>query len=147
MDGGFSISWPGANVLITLVTASGGIVLSAFWWIYRRLGDMSAATDRLRLDVAQNYVPNATGHHLIERIEQVSRDVSNNRDTINREVAKLADVVEHMPDKETTHRLEIALEGMRGEVRVLSERIKPVSAISERLQEAMLERSTTVVPR
>lgn len=44
----------------------------------------------------------------------------------------------HMPDKETTHRLEIAITALGGRLQMLEERIKPIAAQAERLHEAWL---------
>lgn len=46
--------------------------------------------------------------------------------------------LKHLPDKDATHRLEISMADLNAEVRVLTERIKPVAAISDRLQEVLL---------
>jgi ABC-type phosphate transport system auxiliary subunit len=49
--------------------------------------------------------------------------------------------LEHLPDKDVSHRMELAIQQMKGEIAVLSERLKPVSAIGERLQEFLLEQA------
>lgn len=48
----------------------------------------------------------------------------------------------HLPNKDGMQRMEITLAEMNGKIAVLSERLQPVAAISERLQEFMLERAT-----
>lgn len=48
----------------------------------------------------------------------------------------------HMPDKDVTHRLEIAIVSMRTEVRELAATVKPIGATMARVQEALLERIT-----
>lgn len=60
-------------------------------------------------------------------------------DDVKDRVTKIEDQLEHMPDRETTHRLELSITEMRGEMKTLAERMKPVAAISERLQELMLQ--------
>jgi hypothetical protein len=44
----------------------------------------------------------------------------------------------HMPDKETTHRLELAITALSGRMQTLEERIKPIAAQAERLHDAWL---------
>lgn len=44
----------------------------------------------------------------------------------------------HMPDKETTHRLELAITALGGRLQALEERIKPIAAQAERLHDAWL---------
>nr|WP_284701211.1 DUF2730 family protein [Rhodoplanes tepidamans] len=60
-------------------------------------------------------------------------------DDVTHRVTKVEDEIAHMPDRETTHRLELSIAEMRGEMKTLAERMKPVAAISERLQELMLQ--------
>lgn len=54
-----------------------------------------------------------------------------NINTINTELR-------HLPDREATHRLEMAVQELNGRMGILDERLKPVAAISERMQELML---------
>lgn len=129
MTEGIAISWTGLNVVVVIVTSGGGVVVAAFWWIYRRLADQSKEMSDIRLDMARNYVQLPMLAHVTQRL-----------DSTEVKVAQVADAVDHLPDKESTHRLELCLEAMRGELRVLAEQIKPVSAISSRMQEMMMER-------
>jgi hypothetical protein len=46
----------------------------------------------------------------------------------------------HLPDKETTHRLELSISEMRTEMRGLSEKMRPIAAMAERVQDAVLEK-------
>ncbi|OYX87478.1 MAG: hypothetical protein B7Y75_02050 [Azorhizobium sp. 35-67-5] len=45
----------------------------------------------------------------------------------------------HLPSREQTHAMEMTLRDLKGEIGVLTERMKPVVATSERLQEWLLE--------
>ncbi|WP_048646588.1 DUF2730 family protein [Nitratireductor soli] len=49
--------------------------------------------------------------------------------------------IEHMPDSGSAHRLELAIERLNGRIETLDERLKPVAAISERMQELLLEQA------
>jgi hypothetical protein len=44
----------------------------------------------------------------------------------------------HLPDREQTHRLELSISELKGHITGLDERLKPVAAISDRLQEFLL---------
>lgn len=44
----------------------------------------------------------------------------------------------HLPDREQTHRLELSIAELKGHITGLDERLKPVAAISDRLQEFLL---------
>lgn len=54
-------------------------------------------------------------------------------------ISKIEHELGHLPSRETVHRMELALSDMRGEMRALGEQLKPVAAISDRLQEFLLE--------
>lgn len=88
-----------------------------------------------------------------EELEEIRADVGKVKTQLNEHVqagtasrAAIADrltVIEgemrHLPDAHSAKRTEVALSEVRGELQVLSERLKPVAAISERLQEFLLE--------
>lgn len=71
---------------------------------------------------------------MFARIEQVALKVDGVEDRMTKCEAKM----EHLPDKDVTHRLELSLASLRSEMQVLGERMKPVAAIADRVQEAML---------
>ena len=45
----------------------------------------------------------------------------------------------HMPDKDTAHRMEMAIQRLEGRLEVMDERLKPVAAIASRMQDVLLE--------
>lgn len=49
--------------------------------------------------------------------------------------------VEHLPDRDSAHRLELAVEKLNGRIETLDERLKPVAAIADRMQEILLEQA------
>lgn len=55
------------------------------------------------------------------------------------EVQRLRDKVEAMPNAQMMHRLELALARMEGHIDRLDERLKPVTAIAERMQDLLIE--------
>jgi hypothetical protein len=60
-------------------------------------------------------------------------------DKLEERATKVEAHMEHLPSKDTSHRLEIALSKMEGEMSTLAERIKPIAAMSARLQEKLIE--------
>lgn len=58
-----------------------------------------------------------------------------------RRISAVENEIKHLPDRDMAYRLEMSVQEMRGQIDVLSERMKPIAAISERLQEMMLEKS------
>lgn len=63
-------------------------------------------------------------------------------DGVEDRVVKIEATMAHLPSKEATHHLELSLTEMRGELRTLAERIKPIAAISDRIQDAVLDKVT-----
>lgn len=61
-------------------------------------------------------------------------------DRLEDRVTRTESQIEHMPDKEVTHRLEMTVGELRGDVKALTESIKPIRAIADRVQEAILDR-------
>lgn len=47
--------------------------------------------------------------------------------------------IKHLPDREVTHRLELAMAEMKGRFDTIDARLAPVSAIAERLQDMIFE--------
>lgn len=56
-------------------------------------------------------------------------------------LTKLEGEVQHMPGRDTAHRLELAIEALNGRLATLDERLKPVASIYERMQELLLEQA------
>lgn len=56
-----------------------------------------------------------------------------------RDIHRLRDRLDHMPNTAALHQLELSIARMEGEISRLIERIGPVAAITERMQELMLE--------
>ncbi len=54
-------------------------------------------------------------------------------------LAKLETEVGHLPGNEAVHELRLSISEMRGQLAVIVERVGPIKAIAERLQETFLE--------
>lgn len=61
-------------------------------------------------------------------------------DIVEDKVTIVQNDLKHLPDKDITHRLEMSIGEMRTEMRGLAERMKPIGAMAERMQEAILEK-------
>lgn len=49
--------------------------------------------------------------------------------------------LKHLPDRDATHRLEMAVEQLNGKIGMLDERLKPVDALGRRLQEFLVRQA------
>jgi predicted nucleic acid-binding protein len=79
----------------------------------------------------------------VERQVMSVQGLLNSRlDVVEDRVVKVEATMAHLPSKDTTHHLELSMAEMRGELRTLAERIKPIAAISDRIQDAVLEKVT-----
>jgi len=61
-------------------------------------------------------------------------------DIVEDKVTIVQNDLKHLPDKDATHRLEIALGKMESELGKLSEQVKPIAHMANRMQEAILEK-------
>lgn len=66
--------------------------------------------------------------------------VAGKLDLLEDRVTIVENDLKHLPDKDTTHRLEIALGKVETEMGRLSERMKPIANMADRMQEAILEK-------
>jgi uncharacterized coiled-coil protein SlyX len=80
------------------------------------------------------------GRQALENVEKVDERLGKKVEALEERVAKCEAEIEHLPDKDATHRLELGMAELKGQMQVLSERLQPVAAISNRMQELMLER-------
>lgn len=60
---------------------------------------------------------------------------------VEQRLLKIESDLTHLPDRGQTHRLELAVERLTGRMETLDERLKPVAAISDRLQEFLLDQA------
>lgn len=56
-------------------------------------------------------------------------------------VTRLENEFRHLPDRNSVHSIQLSLGDLKGELRAMGEQLKPVAAISERLQEFLLEQA------
>ncbi|SOC19531.1 uncharacterized protein DUF2730 [Rhodobacter maris] len=62
-------------------------------------------------------------------------------DELERLVQTHGDKIDQLPNQEMMHRLELSLVRMEGHIDRMDERLRPVAAIAERMQELMLEQA------
>jgi hypothetical protein len=70
------------------------------------------------------------------------KDVAELRDASGdheKRLVELETTVEHLPDGDTVHELQLSMVEMKGQLAVIVERVAPIKAIAERLQETFLE--------
>jgi hypothetical protein len=60
-------------------------------------------------------------------------------DGVDTRVTRIESELEHLPDKDTAHRMEMAIARLEGRLEVMDERLKPVAAMASRMQDAMIE--------
>lgn len=59
----------------------------------------------------------------------------------DRRIQAIEGEIKHLPDRSTTHRMELAMSEINGKLNVMAERLKPIEAIGERLQETLMEQA------
>ncbi|WP_316191273.1 MULTISPECIES: DUF2730 family protein [unclassified Bradyrhizobium] len=61
-------------------------------------------------------------------------------DQVKDRLTRLEADMAHLPDKDVTHRLEMALGSMQAEMRELNAKVRPIAAMADRIQEVMVEK-------
>jgi len=64
------------------------------------------------------------------------------RDKVERledRTSKIEGEMSHLPDKDTSHRMEMAIARLEGQLAVMDERLKPVAAMAARMQDYVME--------
>ena len=59
--------------------------------------------------------------------------------TATERLTRVENDLQHMPDKDRFHRMEIQLTELSGQLKVMDANLKPVSAIASRLQDVLME--------
>lgn len=54
-------------------------------------------------------------------------------------VSKAEGELSHLPDKDTAHRMEMAIARLEGRLETMDERLKPVAAMATRMQDYLIE--------
>lgn len=98
---------------------------------------VALALSTLNLVAAVRNIMSEGEKKLAERMAKAEATLINH----DRRIQKVENNIEHMPDRETTHRLEITLERMLGRLDTMDEKLKPIAATNTRLQEYLLENS------
>lgn len=60
-------------------------------------------------------------------------------DKVEDRVSRAESRLEHMPDRESSHRLELAITRLDGRMETLDERVKPIAAMAQRVHERMFD--------
>lgn len=72
-------------------------------------------------------------------LTRTGREAHDKVEKLEDRVSRLEGEFNHLPDRDSVHRMELSLSELRGELKAMSERLTPVSAIADRLQEFLLE--------
>jgi uncharacterized coiled-coil protein SlyX len=76
---------------------------------------------------------------LTARNQKDVADLLESRNDHEVRLAKVETTVEHLPSADVVHDLKLAMADMKGQLAVIVERVGPIKAIAERLQENFLE--------
>lgn len=60
----------------------------------------------------------------------------------DRRIQAIEGELKHLPDREMTHRLELAVEKMSGRLDTMAETLKPIRATTERMNELLVQQAT-----
>lgn len=110
---------------------------SLFYSIFN--GRSKALEDKLELKASKEVVE-AIGDRVNEKAsrEQVAI-LASKLDLVEDRATRIESDLRHLPDHDTVNKLEGMISVLSRDVGILSERIRPVAAIADRLQEKILE--------
>lgn len=111
-----------ASALLSLVTLT-YVIISA---------RSKASNDKVAK--LEGVVEGRASKSVVEAIELRVREVE-------RQQIEMESNLSHLPDREMAHRMEMAIARLEGRLETLDERLKPVAAIGDRLQEFLLEQA------
>lgn len=74
-------------------------------------------------------------------LKKVLKDLDQDVDLLKDRMHSVEEHLKHLPDTATTHRLEKTMFELQGRLDVLGEKLKPVAAVSDRLQEFLLKQA------
>jgi prefoldin subunit 5 len=74
-------------------------------------------------------------------LKKVLKDIDQDVDLLKDRMHTVEEHIRHLPAADTTHRLEKSIVELQGQLAVVSERLRPVAAISDRLQDFLIEQS------
>lgn len=78
---------------------------------------------------------------LEERLQLAVSERDRKIDAVEDRISRVEGELKGLPDRDTVHHMQIEMTAMRGAMEVLTERLKPLAAISDRLQQFLLEQS------
>lgn len=117
------IEWGTVGQWISPVVAIG----ISIWAAFSRRGEK--AFDELK----------KTLNEAIEGLRGDDGRIFNRLDVVESRCSSIETELRHLPSKDAMHNLEKALLKMEGKIDVISAKVEPIKAISERIQENMLE--------
>lgn len=77
------------------------------------------------------------------KVVNVAKSLDAQKDRLDRHERRIASMeadMRHLPDHRTFNQLQLDMSELKGQLAVVVERVGPIKAIAERLQEVMLER-------
>lgn len=112
-----------ASALLSLVTLT-YVIISA---------RSKASNDKVAK--LEGIVEGRASKSVVEAIEERVRGVE-------RQQIEMESNLSHLPDRETTHRLEMAIARLDGRMETMDERLKPIAAMGNRLTDFLLEQGS-----
>jgi len=84
---------------------------------------------------------NAAVADLRKEVTDMLKDAAAKAERLDERVSVIEGEMQHLPNRDMVHKMDLSLSQLQGEVKVLVERIKPIAATSARLEEWLQERA------
>ncbi|WP_320194728.1 DUF2730 family protein [Agrobacterium rosae] len=122
-----------AEIALYVSLALGVIAIFGHVKVWMNSGEKELTKDvtAIKADLAANVAALKTENESHER-KLIEHD---------RRIQSIESDMKHLPDRESQHRLELALEKVNGRLDTLNETLKPIKANGEAMNELLLERA------
>lgn len=121
MDSGTMAQWGAVTISVLALAVA---------WVNRRT-DKIEALDK-RLQALSSEVATLPAHDIVESMDR-------RQDRHDTRLQKVETELAHLPSKDTTHKLELDIARISGQLEVVIESVRPIKEIARRMQDAMLE--------
>lgn len=118
------------------VAQIGSFIVSLAMFVWVLVSARSKASND-KVAKLEGVVEGRASKSVVDALEVRMRD-------LERKSIEVDGALANMPDRDAAHRLELAIAKLEGRFDALDERLKPVAAIGDRLQEFLLEQAGRV---
>jgi len=105
------------------------------------LGTLTIASMVFTWIIARSRASAAEIAKLNDRLTDGLKNISNRNDAVENRLTRIESEMHHMPDNATINSVLLKMNTLQGEMGVLTERLRPIQSVTDRLQEFLLSQA------